>query len=76
MSCELARSFAVVLDPPPMSRRGPWDWPLERTAIDWYAWLGALDKLLEAQPEWEAKLRAWIDEVDGEHDEGAARDLV
>lgn len=75
LSRKLARSFALVLDPTPMSPRGRRGQPLARTAIDWYAWLGALDQLLEEQPEWERKLRAWIDQVDGEPDEGAARDL-
>lgn len=63
-SVELARRFAHVLDKP-----SHYSWRVKTDrffGLDVWRdriWLRALTELFEEQPEWEAKLRAWIAEV-------------
>ena len=70
LSREFARSFAVLLSLRQRPPGGRWSASRERAVLNLYSWIGPLDQLLEEQPEWEAKLRAWIEEVGGERLDG------
>lgn len=70
----LARSFALLLNHPPMHPR-QWHQLLgDEAAIDLFAWTGALDALFAEQPDLEARLRAWIADLTGSDLGGEAVD--